>query len=191
MKRYIKSAIIAPENEPEDVRRSLAQSDYTSPRDLARLAESTDRYTRRDVARNRNLPMDARLKLLKDNDLAYYDALYYGDFTPEFLDALAHDPDNWKFLQVISQHKNTSSKTLAWLADTVNNDYVLSGVAGHRNTDPETLAKLAGNKNYSLRQRVALNPNTPIDTLKKLANDRSVTVKRCAKSMLPRLGEVE
>ena len=120
----------------------------------------------------------------------YYDALYYGDFTPEFLDALAHDPDNWRFAQAISQHKNTSPKTLAWMADTVDNDYVLSGVAGNRNTSPETLTKLASNQNYSLRQRVALNPNTPVEVLKKLATkDKSVQVRRCAMAALERRGE--
>ena len=190
MKRYIKTAVRTLSEESDDFRRELAQRDNTSPRDLAQLAESNNRYIRRDVARNRNLPMEARLKLLKDDDLAYYDAIYYGDFTPEFLDTLAHDPNNWRFLQAISQHKNTSPKTLAWLVDTVNNDYVLSGVAGNRNTSSETLAKLAGNQNYALRQRVALNPSTPVEILKKLANkDKSVRVRRCAAAELERRRE--
>ena len=192
MKRYIRSAIASIHDESDDTKRGLAKSDYTSTRDLAALAEDSDRFVRRDVAENPNLPMEARKRLIEeDHDLATHSAIYYGDLSPEYLDELARRSDGTRYAQAVAQHRNTSPETLDWIADNYDESYVLSGVAGNKNTAPETLAKLATSRDYHLRQHVAYNPHTPIEVLKKLAKDRSsVQVRSVANFTLGRLGEV-
>jgi len=192
VKRYIRSAIASIHDESGDTKRDLAKSDYTSARDLAALSQDSDRYVRRDVASNPNLPLDARKKLIEeDHELATFPAIYHGDLSPEYLDELARRSDGTRYAQAVAQHRNTRPETLDWIADNYNASYVLSGVAGNKNTSPETLAKLATSRDYHLRQRVAYNPHTPIDVLKKLAKDRSsVQVRRVANFTLERLGEI-
>ena len=46
------------------------------------------------------------------------------------------------------------------------------------NTPPETLESLANDDNWLVRSHVAGNPNTPIETLERLANDKDWRV-RC------------
>jgi len=50
-------------------------------------------------------------------------------------------------------------------------------VAKNPNTPPETLARLANDVDYCVRSCVANNPNTPTETLERLANDVDVCVR--------------
>jgi hypothetical protein len=62
-------------------------------------------------------------------------------------------------------------------------------VATNKNVPPEALVRLSKYPEYPIRMRVASNPSTPVDTLKKLAKDRnSAQVRRTAISTLERLG---
>jgi hypothetical protein len=50
-------------------------------------------------------------------------------------------------------------------------------LAGNPNTPPETLDRLANDKNYWVRRYVARNPNTPPETLARLATDKDYWVR--------------
>jgi len=50
-------------------------------------------------------------------------------------------------------------------------------LAINHNTPPETLARLATDKDYKVRRFVAYNPNTQPETLERLANDGNYWVR--------------
>lgn len=204
MKRYIRTDIVDLGDENEDIKRDMAKDPETQPRALSRLAQDRSRSVRYEAAGNRNMDLSTRQALVDDSDSGVsYVAIHYGDWDPAYLDQLVHGPNGRKYEQAVAQHKDTSAKTLSWLADKcfssdINSDqykyhnmYIIHGVASNRNTPPETLAKLATSPEYETRMRVANNDNTPSDVLWKLAKDRnSRQVRRIASIQLIKRGEM-
>ena len=67
---------------------------------------------------------------------------------------------------------------------------VRSNVAMNRNTPINTLDKLSKNKNTDVKLNIALNINTPIDVLKKLSEDEDIYVRELAINSLNNKGEM-
>ena len=94
----------------------------------------------------------------------------------------------------VTQNKNTPGDVLQDILDGQLDDeerkLVQLQVAKHPNALPETLAELSTSDSWTVRWRVAENPNTPTDVLLTLTNDPDLDVRTAATTSMYSRGAI-
>ena len=186
-------------NLPEDILRKCANSAYyavldnicnnpSAPKDLVldtltKMASHDDDYTRALAARSENAPVSLLKKLAKDSDDSVVAGVVSNSNTPvDLILDIARTHDDPYILKNLCKNPNAPKDVvidaLEYLANT-DNDYC-EFAASHQAATPEILNKLSMNTKISVRQAVAKNLSTPIDTLSQLAKDKSAEVRKIA-----------
>ena len=149
MKRYIKSAVILPNDEPEDTRFSWALSS-TDSRVLKELANDPSVNNRGMLAYNKNCPPKVLVQLSKDPEISVRYEVASNPNTPsEVLSQLMHSPDaDASLYRHLMKNNNISDDLLLELSYVDNRD---------------TLVKLLQMKGDRL----------PVERLKELLNHRN------------------
>lgn len=153
---------------------------------LERLAADESSYVRSSVAKNPNISIQTIFKLANDPILEVKEAIICNSSAPaQIIDALFN-----KF----RQYKNGESM-LAWIAASERSSNhalnILSTsdirkvricVGGNKRTPPETLKKMAliDTEHWLVLKEIAKNLATPIEILRKLAQERRTSIKEAA-----------
>ncbi|PPD43799.1 MAG: hypothetical protein CTY16_12755 [Methylobacter sp.] len=130
-----------------------------------------------NVARNPNTHLETLRELAFDKKADVRAAVANNPSAPSILlDGLANDI-SIRVRAAVSGSLNTSTKTLHELAQNERVGSIRINVARNPNTDLETLRKLTFDKIADVRAAVADNLNVPPDLLDILANDKSISVR--------------
>ena len=145
MKKYIRAAINPIENEPLYIRRAFADSPDASPRELANLANDSNRLVVCDVAKNPNTPKDILSKLSESSDPSFRANVARNPaITYDIAQRLVLDPDQ-DVLRALAKNCSVSSEILNRLASISlqkHKDIVAIAVFENPNTDQDTREKL-------------------------------------------------
>jgi hypothetical protein len=158
------------EDSDSEVRREVAKNPNKSVSLLMKLAKAKDLYIRTEIASNPNTPVSVLEKLLGDPEESILQ-IAVGRY-------LAKNPDG---LPVVLQHypkdstPKYSSPQYSWL-------FILL----HPQVPSNVLAENSRSLWWWERYAVAQHPNTPPDTLKRLAGDANRLVRAAARANLHR-----
>ena len=85
----------------------------------------------------------------------------------------------------VASNPRTRANTLRKIAEQETDCLVLHAVAKNKNATADTLELLSDNPNYIVRRAITENPNTSIETLRKMSEaDRSTEIRMYAKTAL-------
>jgi 3-methyladenine DNA glycosylase AlkC len=136
----------------------------------------------KDIMVNRGLILsDSQIQSIVGNPYLFNDRRFYSNAIIGIIPTSDHSENNskkWQEVHPELRDPNTSAETLARLAEVKNKDlYVLRGVAEHPNTPIETLTKLAKNGDGLVRMSVTNNLNTSVKILTELSEDKDTRVR--------------
>ncbi len=154
----------------------LARNEKTPPDVLVTLSGDKDKYIRTIVANNTNTPPETLARLAEDEDPDVRKFVSSNPKTP--IEVLARLPnDKYAYVLInLAWNPNTPSEALTRIAkeERVPN-YLVSelreAIAHNHNTSSEILVRLVNDRAFSVREMLALNPNTPVDSLEILARE--------------------
>jgi hypothetical protein len=153
-----------------EVRAAVAANPNTPSETLYKLAKDNFNHVRACVAGNLNVPQDVLSILALDRSYdVRLEVAKQQKATVKELRILSED-DDWSVRRAVLENLNISDDIYALLQD----DLGLEARSHHKHNPIvaiESLKIRALNKNCSVRWRVAINPNTPSDTLDFLSRD--------------------
>ena len=175
MKRYIKSAIIPPEDETMDVRWDIASDPNVRPAVLLRMVKDDDVLN--DISMinailcNPSTSSDVLLHILTRSVWAtsfpiLLKIIKHPNVSEEILELLSCSQDG-NVLNAIGKNVKTPTKVLYKLADSTI-DSARVGVAENPKAPADILLKLSKDSDVAVLWQVGKNPNTPPETLAKM-----------------------
>lgn len=191
MKIYIKSAVIDPSEESDDVRYTIVRNENTRPETLRELAKDESLSIRFGVARHKNTPPDVLTWLAADPSENIQEAVAANQNTSaETLRHLYFENRDNPSVRIASYVIENPSVPADLLSDAVwNAPHLRKAVGLNRTTPLDLLEALATSSNYYVRYTVADNPNVSVELLKKLAKDEEPLVSEAAAEHLAELGK--
>ncbi len=166
------------------VRQLIASHPNVSQRTLQALAQDTDFAVRWALARNPQTPTTILDKLAFQEDVEIREEVAANPgISLDLLKTLAQDRKR-RIRSIIVENPTASSEVLDFLL--VDQDPIIQGIAKarHLKTSTTELADLAQSDEPGIRRAVAKNKNTPLEVLKKLANDLDSYVSQTALGQL-------
>ena len=166
--------------EESDEKREERANSSTSPKELEKLAQDESEWVRRNVAVNEKTPVSVLEKLAEDKDESVRSSVAENTNTPaSVLEKLVDD-----FIKAgnLNFAKTGYRRRLEHVSSGKELNCVVDNVALNVNTPVPLLEKLAEDKDSFVRVCVAKNPNTPAPTLEKLVKDKDEYVRKFAKN---------
>jgi HEAT repeat protein len=158
---------------------NIAGNPSTPVETLAKLSNSSDKYTRSSVAQNPQSSIEILSKFVYDEDEFVRESLAGNpNITEEMAAKLISVGGRVIKVNILSNFAKSMSEAalriLHKLADDKDRD-VRMIVAAHPNTPDEVLTKLSNDRSSDVVERIAMNPKTPAKVLKRLADSDSLS----------------
>ena len=191
MKIYIKSAVIDPSEESDDVRYTIVRNKNTRPETLRELAKDESLSIRFGVARHKNTSQDVLDELAYDTSENIQEAVAANQNTSA--ETLRHlyfenrDNPSTRIAAYVIKNPNVPTDLLS---DAVwNAPHLRAAVAVNDVTPLDLLEVLATSSDYMVRYWVPSNPNVSVELLEQLSHDRESQVRENALEYLEKLGK--
>ncbi|MGB3655932.1 MAG: hypothetical protein WBA41_32615 [Rivularia sp. (in: cyanobacteria)] len=154
---------------------NVAKNSNTSKNILSEIANIDDWDIQYAITKNQNTPVSLLKKLASHNKFSVNEHIAHSP-TPssENFEILAQDSSNDFHL---TYRDDTPTEILKKIARRSDSYRILEKVALHPNSDVEILEMLAEDRDYGVRYNVARNTKTPLHILEKLAEDTACDVR--------------
>ena len=164
-------------------RTQVAENPSAPAEVLSALAKDKIDHIRAAVAHNPNITLEIALFLVKDSDEWVRESLAGNSYAPKEALLILSKDNAKEVVRAVKENPNMSEEVL----DAIINTHPESYKELATSSKPEhtaILPTLAKSNDVSLRYCAAANPNTPIDILNSLINDKNKLIKEMARKRM-------